>query len=57
MVDNAALRETIRPELSSLGLSEDEELQMVEVINLLACLLIDATSEDTSKEIPHDNAN
>lgn len=53
MIDNAILRETIRPELSSLGLSEDEEVQMVKVINLLACLLVDATLE----EIPHDNAN
>lgn len=53
MVDNAVLRERIRAELDSLGLTETQADQVVQEVNVLACLLIDAVLE----EVPRDKAN
>ena len=53
MVDNAVLRERIQAELDSLGLTGAQADQVVQEVNVLACLLIDAVLEG----MPHDKAN
>ena len=53
MVDNAVLRERIQAELDRLGLTGDVAERVVQEVNFLACLLIDAVL----KETPHDKTN
>jgi hypothetical protein len=53
MIDNMVLRERIRAGLDHLRLVGAKADQVVEEINVLACLLIDAVLQ----EIPHGEAN
>jgi hypothetical protein len=53
VIDNAVLRERMQAELDHLGLSGDDAVQIVQEINVLACLLIDAVLEG----MPHGKAS
>jgi hypothetical protein len=45
MVDTEVLRARMQPELDRLGLTGDLAEQLVQELNFLACLLIDAVTE------------
>jgi len=45
MIDNETLRARIQPELDKFGLTGDRADQLVQELNFLACLLIDAVTE------------
>lgn len=48
MISDAILHERVQAELDSLGLTGTQADRVVQEVNVLACLLIDAVLEGTS---------
>jgi len=53
MIDNAVLHERLQVDLDHLGLSGAQADQVVQEVNVLSCILIDAVL----KGVPHGKAN